>query len=576
MTPGRIPCRASRTWWSAWPASTWPGVTTRSWRLPRCGAWRPTSGPITSVSATASRRGSRRPSGTASPRASSRVRTRRTPPGPSPPCAWRSRPGTGRTAPRPPTRWWPAIWGSPAAWSAPRRPRPPGPPERAPNDAAGAAPCPADPAPPPAHRAAIAPRPSPPPCPERCALPPAPQPRRGTSTRCARGRSPRTRRSARRPRERATTRSPSAWPVRPPGAAPPRHGGSASGRTATAGPGDRPRPRPRPRPPRPRRCSRGPRRPGRATARPRGPPGSGSRPPRAGGPSPRAPPSSRCTAAPGADRAERTSGRRRAPAGRSRRSRGPPNSGPALIADHRRGAPRPARRGGVRANGSATCRAGRRGRSRRAGGGRCPRCDRSSAPARRPASRLSAQDLPVLQPLVQRLRLGEDAHAFAQRGDVGVLAAGQCGADDVGDLAELLGPESAGGQRRGPDPQARGDHRRARIERHGVAVDRDPHLVQEVLRLLAVQLRVPQVHQHEVDVGAAGEDGDARVRAVLLGQPLREDPSALHRPLLALTELLGAGDLHGGGLGRDRVHERAALLPREDGGVELLEQLEVV
>src|SRR5699024_8779503 len=65
-------------------------------------------------------------------------------------------------------------------------------------------------------------------------------------------------------------------------------------------------------------------------------------------------------------------------------------------------------------------------------------------------------------------------------------------------------------------------------------------------------------------------------RAVLLGQPLREDPSALHRPLLALTELLGAGDLHGGGLGRDRVHERAALLPREDGGVELLEQLEVV
>ena len=71
--------------------------------------------------------------------------------------------------------------------------------------------------------------------------------------------------------------------------------------------------------------------------------------------------------------------------------------------------------------------------------------------------------------------------------------------------------ESTGGQRRGADTQAGGDHRRARVERDRVAVDGDADLVEKVLTLLAVELRVAQVDEHEVDVGAAGEDADALV-----------------------------------------------------------------
>ena len=53
------------------------------------------------------------------------------------------------------------------------------------------------------------------------------------------------------------------------------------------------------------------------------------------------------------------------------------------------------------------------------------------------------------------------------------------------------------------------DHRRARVERHRVAVDGDADVVQAVLGLLAVELGVAQVDEHEVHVGAAGEDVDA-------------------------------------------------------------------
>jgi hypothetical protein len=51
------------------------------------------------------------------------------------------------------------------------------------------------------------------------------------------------------------------------------------------------------------------------------------------------------------------------------------------------------------------------------------------------------------------------------------------------DLVEVLGLQAAGGQRRRARRAARGDHRRARVERHRVAVDRDADVVQAVLAI---------------------------------------------------------------------------------------------
>ena len=51
-----------------------------------------------------------------------------------------------------------------------------------------------------------------------------------------------------------------------------------------------------------------------------------------------------------------------------------------------------------------------------------------------------------------------------------------------------------GGQRGGADAQARGGHRRARVKGHRVAVHGNADFVQQVLGLLAIKLRVTQVH----------------------------------------------------------------------------------
>ena len=137
--------------------------------------------------------------------------------------------------------------------------------------------------------------------------------------------------------------------------------------------------------------------------------------------------------------------------------------------------------------------------------------------------------------------------------------------DDAPDLVEVLDLQAAGGQRARADAQAAGDHRRARIEGDGVAVDGDADLGQAVLGLLAVELGVAQVDEHEVHVGAAGEHVDRAGRAQqLIGERL----GAGHRALLALAEELGLRDAEGDRLARDDVLERAALLAREDGRVD--------
>ena len=94
--------------------------------------------------------------------------------------------------------------------------------------------------------------------------------------------------------------------------------------------------------------------------------------------------------------------------------------------------------------------------------------------------------------------------------------------------------------------------------------------MEQVFGLLAVELGVAQVHQDQVHVGAAGQDGDAGVGDVRLVEAVGDDPGAFQDALLAFLEFLGAGDLEGHGLGGDHVHERSALLAGEDVGVDLL------
>ena len=101
----------------------------------------------------------------------------------------------------------------------------------------------------------------------------------------------------------------------------------------------------------------------------------------------------------------------------------------------------------------------------------------------------------------------------------------------VADLAEVVRLQPARGERGRADSQPGRDGRRARVERDGVAVDGDADVVQPVLGLLAVEVRVAQVDQHQVHVGAAGQHVHAARE-----QLLAHDPRARARALLALAE----------------------------------------
>jgi hypothetical protein len=105
------------------------------------------------------------------------------------------------------------------------------------------------------------------------------------------------------------------------------------------------------------------------------------------------------------------------------------------------------------------------------------------------------------------------------------------------------------------------------VERHRVAVDRDPDLVEAVLGCWAVELGLAQVDQREVHVGAAREDRDPVARAHELGG---DGLGAGDRAALALAEALAHRDAEGDGLRGDDVLERAALLAGEDRRVDLL------
>jgi hypothetical protein len=74
---------------------------------------------------------------------------------------------------------------------------------------------------------------------------------------------------------------------------------------------------------------------------------------------------------------------------------------------------------------------------------------------------------------------GRGAEARVQRVALG---------DDAADLDEVVHLEAARGQRRRPDPKARGDGRGPGVEWDGVTVDSDPDRGKTVFGLLAVEL----------------------------------------------------------------------------------------
>ena len=71
-------------------------------------------------------------------------------------------------------------------------------------------------------------------------------------------------------------------------------------------------------------------------------------------------------------------------------------------------------------------------------------------------------------------------------------------------------------------------------------------------------------------VGAAGQDADAVVFDVVGHEAFGKDLGAVEGALHAVFEFRGGGDFEGDGLAGDDVHERAALLAGEYGGVEFL------
>src|SRR3546814_8927987 len=82
----------------------------------------------------------------------------------------------------------------------------------------------------------------------------------------------------------------------------------------------------------------------------------------------------------------------------------------------------------------------------------------------------------------------------------------QHAADEGAHLLELAAAEAARGRRRRAEADAGSDRRLFRIEGNAVLVAGDARAVEALLGDVAGQPLRPQVDQHEVVVGAAGDD----------------------------------------------------------------------
>src|SRR5581483_6462493 len=135
--------------------------------------------------------------------------------------------------------------------------------------------------------------------------------------------------------------------------------------------------------------------------------------------------------------------------------------------------------------------------------------------------------------------------------------------DERGDLGHLRLPHAGGGDGGGADPQPAGDERRLGVAGDRVLVERDPGPVEGLLGHLARHPERAQVDQHQMVVGAAGDDSEP-----LAGQGGGQRPGIADDAGGVVGEARLGRLVEADGLGRDHVHQRPALHPGEDGLVD--------
>ena len=137
--------------------------------------------------------------------------------------------------------------------------------------------------------------------------------------------------------------------------------------------------------------------------------------------------------------------------------------------------------------------------------------------------------------------------------------------DQRTDLLEFGDTETARRRRRRAEPQAGGDERLLGVERNAVLVASETGTDQRLLRDVALQTLRPQVDQHQMVIGAAGNNLEA-VRT----QRFRQRLGVLDDVLGVDLEIRLQRFLEGHRLRRDDVHQRAALQAGEDRRIQLL------
>src|SRR6266542_1043668 len=158
---------------------------------------------------------------------------------------------------------------------------------------------------------------------------------------------------------------------------------------------------------------------------------------------------------------------------------------------------------------------------------------------------------------------GEAAHQLSDRLpgallDRPVLRLPEHVPDDAGDLLHLGLVHPDGGGSWGPDPDARRLGRRERVERDGVLVQGDPHLLTRRLGLGPGHPQRLEVDQREVGVRTAGHQAQALMRQARCQGPGRPD-----RPFGVVAEFGAHRLLEAHGLRRDGVLQRPSLHHRE-------------
>ena len=136
--------------------------------------------------------------------------------------------------------------------------------------------------------------------------------------------------------------------------------------------------------------------------------------------------------------------------------------------------------------------------------------------------------------------------------------------DQLAHFLHLRLLEAPGGDGGRAEPQAAGLLRPPGIRGHGVLVGGDMQGVQPDLQFLAAQIHILQVHQHQVVVGAAGDQLQTAVH-----QRLGQGGGVGHDLVLIGLEIRAEDLSEGHGLGGDDVHQGAALNAGEDGAVDL-------